>query len=60
MGLHTQGQAGGKEGALPPTAGFSGGGATAFPAETAGKTLPGEHLSDFTKKVIMVPSALTN
>ncbi len=34
-----------------PTAGFSGGGATAFPAEAAGQRLRGEHLSDFDGKV---------
>lgn len=31
------------------TAGFGGGGATAFPAESLGKDLQGEHLSDFEK-----------
>lgn len=31
------------------TAGFGGGGATAFPAQASGKDLKGEHLSDFDK-----------
>ena len=38
-------------GEAAPTAGFTGAGATAFPAESAGKQLPGEHLSDFQNTV---------
>lgn len=37
--------------AISSTAGYGGGGATAFPAEDSGKKLPGEHLSDFGGKV---------
>lgn len=46
-----QGAAGSAPGAVAATAGYGGGGATAFPAEAAGTVLPGEHLSDFEGKV---------
>ena len=46
-----RGASSGGDGTSPPTAGFSGGGATAFPAQAAGSDLHGEHLSDFDGKV---------
>lgn len=47
----SQGDSVSREAPSSPTAGFSGGGATAFPAQAAGKDLRGEHLSDFENKV---------
>ncbi len=47
----SQGDSVSREAPSSPTAGFAGGGATAFPAQAAGKDLRGEHLSDFENKV---------